>query len=447
MATSVDGTVRWLLEQEARALLTRLGRVKPFALQETMLPAASLSPAALIAIERLLVDGRYELRQQVFAYLRWLRGAGSTATAEELQRRFTRVRLRFNNALSQFDSFSEVITQRSESETGVWLSGLDVFAADALTLPGDYYEAPQVICYLARGPGAAIRRARTRIPGGALSPVALVRVPRERMVGHAIGSSLVHEVGHQGAALLNLVPSLRASLQARSARAPAAERQAWAAWERWISEIVADFWSVGKLGIGSTIGLIGVVSLPKWYVFRLNADDPHPIPWIRVALSCAVGDALYPDPQWRKLSALWEAMYPLAGLDAERSRLFAALRSTMPEFVRLLVTHRPSALRGRTLAEVMPLAERTPRRLAELHRLWRHDRTALREAPPSLAFAALGQGRAIGELDPEQESRTVGNLLTFWALRSTLDITEVCAVSQTARRRAPKPAVALVPAT
>src|SRR5690348_3523821 len=113
MSTSVDASVRWLLEQEARALLTRLGRVKPFALQETMLPAAALSPAALIAIERLLVDGRYELRQQVFGYLHWLRGPGGTATAEELQRRFTRVRVRFNNALSQFDSFSEVITQRS----------------------------------------------------------------------------------------------------------------------------------------------------------------------------------------------------------------------------------------------------------------------------------------------------------------------------------------------
>jgi hypothetical protein len=448
MPSSTNETARWLLEQEARALLTRLGRVKPFALQETMLPAASLSPAALIAIEHLLVGGRYELRRQVFDYLHWLGGPGRTATAETMQRRFTLVRLRFNNALSQFDSFSEVITQRSENETGVWLSGLDVFASDALTLPGGYYELPQVICYLARGPGAAIRRARTRIPGGGLSPVALVRVPRERMVGHGIASSLVHEVGHQGAALLNLVPSLRAALQARGSRATGAERDAWSAWERWISEIVADFWSVGKLGVGSTLGLMGVVSLPKWYVFRLNADDPHPIPWIRVALSCAVGDTLYPDPQWRKLSALWTAMYPLDGLDQERRRLFAALQASLAEFVMLLATHRPAALRGRSLGEVMPLSERRPARLAELHRMWMRDRTALREAAPSLAFAALGQGRALGELDPEQESRIVGNLLTYWALRSTLDITELCALSQTDRRRAVQmPVAPLVPAT
>jgi len=34
---------------------------------------------------------------------------------------------------------------------------------NALALPG-FYEAPPVICYLDRGAGAAIRRARTRLP-------------------------------------------------------------------------------------------------------------------------------------------------------------------------------------------------------------------------------------------------------------------------------------------
>ena len=61
--------------------------------------------------------------------------------------------------------------------------------------------------------GAAIRRARTRLPGGGENPVAIVRVPRERMVGTGIASSLVHEVGHQAAALLDLVNSLRPILK------------------------------------------------------------------------------------------------------------------------------------------------------------------------------------------------------------------------------------------
>jgi hypothetical protein len=433
---NASSMAQWLLGQEARALLTRLRRVRPFALQETMLPAAALSPAALIGIERFLVGNRYELRDQVRDYLRWLEGEGRTMSAAEMQRRFTLVRLRFNDVLSQFDLFSEVITQRSENETGVWLSGLDVFASDALSLPEPYFEPPQVICYLARGPGAAVRRARTRLPGGGDNPVAIVRVPRERMIGHGIASSLVHEVGHQAAALLDLVPSLRPLLHAQVERARPSTRMAWTLWERWVSEVVADLWSVGKLGIGSTLGLIGVVSLPSRFVFRIATDDPHPAPWIRVRLSCAVGDALYPHPQWRELSQLWEALYPPAELAPNVQQQLAALDRTIPAFAELLVTHRPASLRGRSLAEALPLDERRPAQLASYYRASRGEHRHLREAAPTLAFAVIGQARGLGLITPEDESRTVGNLLTYWALRSTLDIAEICAapVSPPSRR-------------
>ncbi|HEX6699304.1 MAG TPA: hypothetical protein VF101_01085 [Gaiellaceae bacterium] len=426
---------RWMLGQEARALLTRLGRVKPFALQETMLPAAALSPAALIAIERFLVGNRHTLREQVREYAHWLEQDGRNVSPAEMQRRFTIVRLRFNDVLSQFDLFSEVITQRSEAETGVWLSGLDVFAADALSLPGGFFEAPQVICYLARGPGAAVRRARTRLPGGGDNPVAIVRVPRERMVGHGIASSLVHEVGHQAAALLDLVPSLRPVLHAYAERGHPREREAWTLYERWVSEIVADLYSVAKLGIGSTLGLIGVVSMPNWFVFRIATDDPHPVPWIRVRLSCAVGDALYPHPQWQELSELWEALYPRSVLKRDRQRTLQGLDRTVPQFVEVLLGHRPASLHGLSLGDVLPFEDRRPAQLAALYRAWRGRREQLREAPPTLAFAVLGQARAMGLLDPEQESRTVGNLLTYWALRSTLDIAEICAAPVSAPTR------------
>ena len=137
--------------------------------------------------------------------------------------------------------------QRSEHEHGTWLGGLDVLAADALALPG-YYDAPPVICYLDRGAGAAIRRARTRLPGGGKNPVGIIRVPRERMIGSGIASSLVHEVGHQAAALLDLVDSLRPELQARQQQG-GTEQVAWQLSERWIAEIVADYWAVARVGV------------------------------------------------------------------------------------------------------------------------------------------------------------------------------------------------------
>lgn len=101
-----------------------------------------------------------------------------------------------------------------------WLAGLDVAAEDVLALPA-YYEAPPVMCFLERGSGAAIRRARTRLPGGGANPVALIQIPRERMIGTSVAASLAHETGHQVAALLRLVESLRAELAVSGGRARA----------------------------------------------------------------------------------------------------------------------------------------------------------------------------------------------------------------------------------
>ena len=427
----------WMLEQEARALLTRLERVKPFALHEPMLPAASILPTAQTAIERYLLQGRRELRNRVHRYLGWLRGArGQAATPAQAQRSFSFLRLRFNAVLTQFDLFNDALTQRSEHEIGVWLSGLDVVSADALRLPGDYYDAPPVICYLDRGAGAAIRRARTRLPGGGANPVAVIRVPRERMVGSGIASSLVHEVGHQAATLLDLVNSLRPVLQGLR-RGSGPNSSVWSLWERWISEIVADFWSVARVGIASTLGLIGVVSLPRAFVFRLNLDDPHPPPWIRVKLSCAIGQALYPHPQWERLARLWEAYYPPIGLDPERRDSFAKLQATLPGFVALLVHHRPRTLRGRSLVEALEVQNRQPARLAAYHQSWQTEPRAMYRASPTLVFAVIGQAKMEGKMSPEEESTTVAKLLTHWALRSTLDSSALCAAIPRVRAAAP----------
>jgi hypothetical protein len=416
-----------MLEQEARALLTRLGRVKPFALQEPMLPAANLLPDAEIAIERYLTAGRRHLHGLVDGFLKQLRSPGSVwDSAESAQRAFTILRLQFNAVLSQFDLFDNVVTQRSENEVGVWLSGLDVLSADALHLRGNYYEEPPVICYLDRGIGAAIRRARTRIPGGGYTPVAIVKVPRERMVGSGIASSLLHEVGHQAAALLDLVESVRPLLHGIGKGSPT-QAATWRLWERWISEIVADVWSVARAGVASTVGLMGVVSLPRAFVFRINADDPHPTPWIRVKVSAALGRVLYPQEAWERLAALWDSYYPLAGLNDDQTRILKQLEETIPTLVTLLLQHRPAALKGRSLIEALDIEELRPARLRSLMGLWRLAPREMYRARPIVAFAVIGQGRADGKITPEEESTVIGKLLTHWAVRSTLQAAAGCA--------------------
>ena len=51
----------------------------------------------------------------------------------------------------------------------------------------------------------------------------------------------------------------------------------------------------------------------------------------------------------------------------------------------------------------------------------------MRRAPPTLVFAAIGQARAEGKLAPEEEASLLTELLTYWAMRHTLDTSVVCA--------------------
>src|SRR5574341_361351 len=253
-------TARTLLEQEALALLVRLESVKPFSMHMPMVMAAAISPSAMTAMEEHMRLKCLQLRQLIDNFLSWLRSSGGIAASVAMaQRRFAMLRLRFTAMLSQFDIFAEAVTQRSEHDYGIWLSGLDILAEDALSIPGQPYSAPPIVCYLDRGIGAAIRRIRTPLPGGSSNPVTIIRVPRERMIGSGIGASIVHEVGHQAAAFLKLIPALRREFEWRSSEI-SNDTQVVGAFNRWMPEIISDFWSVGKLGISATLGVLTVVS-------------------------------------------------------------------------------------------------------------------------------------------------------------------------------------------
>ena len=136
-----------------------------------------------------------------------------------------------------------------------------------------------------------------------------------------------------------------------------------------------------------------------------------------------MGLAMYPHPQWRRLAHLWDTYYPLDGLDAPRRQLFAELLAAIPGFVSLLVNHRPPALRGRSLAEALGVAQRQPAALDALFGAWQRAPAAMYRAAPSLVFAVLGQARANARLTPEEESHLFAKLLTHWALRSSLNST------------------------
>jgi len=410
--------VKNYLENEAISMIGRLTQLQPFSLGTPMVPAANVSDEAFKSITDHLLRGGKELRESIHQFVERLNHSSDAfESPAEAQAPFALLKLRFNAILDQLDIFADVISQRSEHATGVWIAGLDVLAMDALRLRNHLYEPPPVMCFLERGHGAAIRRARTRLPGGDPNPVAIIQVPRERMVGSSIASSLIHEVGHQGAALLNLVESLRVTLTERLRQSTGTqEKLGWQLYHLWISEIVADFWAMGHLGVGATLGLMGVVSLPKYFMFRIKLDDPHPFPWIRVKLSLAFGKRLFPHPQWDRLERIWEAIYPTADLGKNQQYIIRLLEEGMPDFVETLVGHQNSTMKEATLLDLFPVQQRQPNLLRQLFNHWQQAPQQMNRASPSLVFAVVGQARADNRLTATAESKMLSRLLTQWAL-------------------------------
>ncbi|WP_408528281.1 hypothetical protein [Paraburkholderia fungorum] len=406
-----------LLEQEVLGIRARLDAQLPYALQMPMVPAANVSDEAMAAIEKHMQAARRQLRVQIAHFLRQLRGMAATPhNAALAQRRYALLKLYFHAALTHFEIFAEVLTQRSQHGTGIWLSGLDVAAQDGLRQPGVPLAAPPVICYVERGHGGAIRRARTRLPGGGDNPVAVIRMPRERMVGTGVAASLYHEVGHQAAALLDLANAYKRASPARTVHG----LPVWSAWERWISEILADLWAVSRVGIAATCGLMSVVSLPRAFVLRVNLDDPHPAPWIRVKLSVAMGKALYPHPQWDQLEQVWERLYPRSQMNPGQRKAFDALDRAIPQFVAVLLAIHPPALRGRSLGAALRLPDRHPQHLLRVWHAVKFRPQQFLADTPTLAFAVLGQARHSGLLPASEELKVIAELLQRWALAGYL---------------------------
>jgi hypothetical protein len=92
----------------------------------------------------------------------------------------------------------------------------------------------------------------------------------------------------------------------------------------------------------------------------------------------------------------------------------------------------------------MPIEARRPPRLLAAWRSWEGSLREAAAAPPSLALAVLGQARAAGLVTPEAEARMVGRLLTWWALRGTLEAARAAAAPAPALR-APPPVAAPAP--
>ena len=309
--------------------------------------------------------------------------------------------------------FGDAVRSRSTPKLAALLRGLDVLAAmsmDSVLRPLGR-QTPPVLTYIDKGLGASILRAGVRLwDPESVNPVAVIKITRHNL---RRPTALIHEAGHQVAAIVGFNAELARTLEAGLA---AGGREVAAVWASWASEIAADAFAFVHCGYGSIAGLHDVVAGEPRTVFDPRFGDPHPIPYLRVLLGVAMCRRFYGAGPWDDLGDAWQATYRLDSAPAAGRALIAASLPLLDRAVELTLRTPAASFGRKALYELVDPARVAP---AELAGLARAAGAAIETSPhwlstEALRMLALSGYRAATE--PERSAEVIDQYET-WMLR------------------------------
>src|SRR5262249_32172519 len=283
-------------------------------LQEAL--AAAVSPADLLAVRRQLLNFR---------------------------NRYTRVEM-----TPVF--FADAINTRTNPKISGYLKACDILAYRSMSLLLDQLgkPTPSALTYFEKGIGAAVLRANLRLwDGTGVNPVAAIKITHHNLLRN---TALIHEAGHQAAAVVGWNEELAAMLATGLTGAPAGVPQEWASWA---SEIGADAFAFVHTGYAAIAALHDVLAAEDAIVLRHTPGDPHPISYIRVLLGVEMCRQFYGDGPWDDLAQAWTQLYPLEKADGETRELLQASLPLLPRVVQISLREPMRAFDGRSLAALI----------------------------------------------------------------------------------------------
>jgi hypothetical protein len=311
----------------------------------------------------------------------------SLATScDQLLREFAVVRARFNAARSMqalddvateivsfrdnymrvetlVDFYGDAINSRTSPELGSKLRAFDYIAGLSMQrmLKPLGKRTPPVLTYLDKGMGASILRAGLRLwDGGTMSPVAAVKVTfhnQERP------TAIVHETGHQVAAILNWNEELTRVFERQLASEGSDVAPIWASWA---SEVAADAYGFVNVGFAAVAALSDVVSGSPSQVFNYNPAGVHPISYLRVLLGYAMARRMYGYGLWDDLERAWRMRYAMTFCPEGFRPTMLALEKAIPRVVELSLLSPMNAFGGKSLVACIDPALVSPVALVRL---------------------------------------------------------------------------------
>ena len=298
----------------------------------------------------------------------YLKNIHEPESARGLNSLLGEIELELSKSLTFFDTFMDMLTQRSVPQLGRFLAGCDVIAWDAIRKDHpalDIIEPPLVFCD--RGFGASILREGVPLPDGTPNPMPTIQIPYSKLKETYNLTSIIHEAGHEAMVRLGLVSSIPKALKLalELAGAPDTIRDLYATWSL---EIGPDFWTFCNSGIAQSASIKEILSLPPNHVFKVSTGDPHPPPYSRVLVSFEWCRQLWGHGQWDDWEREWLLFYPLDNIENEHQKLLKSVRKYIPVVCKTLFNTKFRALGGKTIPSLFNLDSLAPWRIERIVR-------------------------------------------------------------------------------
>lgn len=322
------------------------------------------------------------------------------------------IELEMTTAFTFYDTYSDVLTQRSSPELGSLLAGCDVLAWDSLHRDHpalSLVEPPLVHCD--RGFGASILREGVLFPDRSPNPMPLIQIPYSRLKEKWNLTSILHEAGHEAIIRLGLKQVLPDAVRQglKHSGAPDAIADLFALWT---SEIAPDFWAFCGSGLAQAAGIREILALPPSHVLRISWADPHPVPYLRTLLSFEWCRQVWGRGRWDEWEQEWLALYPLENVPPSSRSLLERGKSFLPVMARILIQTKFPTLNRKTLSDLFDLSVVNPTVLEQTARTAATGRLNLCGLAPATQLAVFRVIRERGEIPDEVIDRTMAQWLT-----------------------------------
>ena len=259
-----------------------------------------------------------------------------------------------------WDFYFELFGQR-QGRYGFWLDACDQIALDcyqhtwvnlgrARSVP-----APPPFSFMRTGFSPATYRRGIPLSrlGRLPNPFPLIQLPYHRLVNPWTLGAVLHEVSHNLQSDLGLSGVVPARIE-RDLLAAGASPEVAATWRGWNRESYADLSGLLLGGPCVVASLMDVVGRSPAAVYAFTPGKPHPTPYIRVLLSCALLRRMGFAEDAARYRRTWTHLYPNPG-----SGIPAAMLSGLERVLDIVVNaacYTPYLQLGTSLAEVLRFA-------------------------------------------------------------------------------------------